>query len=264
MRNLLSALICALLLLSCAQGNKEAKDTKRGHEQCCCGAFADYRALSNEDIQLFEAAFHYALKLTPQCVTTQVVAGTNYKFICKDKANNDIKVVIFQPLPNQGEARVTSIETLEGEDTQELVEVVAQLMYDDVMAAYARREEDAKYAFGRYASDGLKGLLDKVEAAITNGEIEPMMYGWDCDPWILAQDRNMPSAKVVKVHDFTKKQCLVDVTITDGETRCVTLTLVKEGKQWKVDDFATPAMDKNTFAKALQKDFDAALNSMRH
>lgn len=49
-------------------------------------------------------------KLTPQSVATQVVAGTNYKFICTDDSENVVKVVIFKPLPDQGEPKVLSIE----------------------------------------------------------------------------------------------------------------------------------------------------------
>jgi len=51
------------------------------------------------------------IELTPVNVSTQVVAGTNYKFVCKDKSGSTYHVIIYQKLPAYGgEAEVTSIE----------------------------------------------------------------------------------------------------------------------------------------------------------
>lgn len=47
---------------------------------------------------------------TPESVATQVVAGTNYRFICTAKTATpgpetyEAEIIVFQPLPGQGEA----------------------------------------------------------------------------------------------------------------------------------------------------------------
>ncbi len=52
----------------------------------------------------------------PMNVATQVVAGTNYRFLCKAKEMNGegkkyyAAIVIHLPLPGQGEPRLLSIE----------------------------------------------------------------------------------------------------------------------------------------------------------
>ena len=49
-------------------------------------------------------------------MATQVVAGTNYRFVCKAREKGrrgkrfDAVIVIYKPLPGQGEPRITSIE----------------------------------------------------------------------------------------------------------------------------------------------------------
>ncbi|GEM_PF-426371 len=75
-----------------------------------CGAYSDQDELSKEDLELFNATYKGEVKLTPYTVSSQVVAGTNYAYTCKDKDGNTYKVVIFQPLPGQGDPEVTSVE----------------------------------------------------------------------------------------------------------------------------------------------------------
>ncbi len=58
-----------------------------------------------------------SIQYTAQTVSKQVVAGTNYKFICEanDPATNtkySVEIVIYKPLPNQGDAKISSIEKL--------------------------------------------------------------------------------------------------------------------------------------------------------
>lgn len=252
--------IIALGLHSCANRGTEASNG--ADNMYICGAYADYRALTDEDIEVFESAYNYGLQLTPQSVATQVVAGTNYKFICTDKAGNDVRVVIFQPLPNHGEPRVTGIETVSGQDTPGAVAVAAQIMYDDVMSMYDSGGEGRDNAFRRYASSKLLNLVDEVDDAIAKGDIDPIIYGWDCDPWIMAQDWSHPTAKVVKVYDLSDNGCMVDVAIMDGEVEGdatnITVALVKENGMWKVDDFALSASDADTFATMLKDDYESA------
>ena len=74
------------------------------------GAYTDGRALTDEELTLFRKTYKGKTKLTPVSVSTQVVAGTNYRFVCKDKAGKQVIVVIFQTLPCYGgKAEVTSI-----------------------------------------------------------------------------------------------------------------------------------------------------------
>lgn len=102
------ASIACLFATSCA--NKNAETSNDSENQYMVGAYADYRALDDEDRQLFESTYTHKAKLTPQSVATQVVAGTNCRFICTDDSKNVVRVVIFKPLPNQGEPKVSSIE----------------------------------------------------------------------------------------------------------------------------------------------------------
>ncbi len=64
----------------------------------------------NNAMSDYKSTKHY----TPKSVTTQVVAGTNYKFICDiEGENRQAEVVIFKPLPHTGDKpSVTSIREL--------------------------------------------------------------------------------------------------------------------------------------------------------
>lgn len=82
------------------------------------GGFSEPRRLSDEEALLFEsvASKVAGVNYTPMNVATQIVAGTNYRFLCKGK---DVErggkkfyavIVVHKPLPNQGEPRILSIE----------------------------------------------------------------------------------------------------------------------------------------------------------
>lgn len=49
------------------------------------------------------------LDLKPLKVARQVVAGMNYRFTCIDSNRKKMEVVVYEPLPGQGEAHITSI-----------------------------------------------------------------------------------------------------------------------------------------------------------
>lgn len=63
------------------------------------GGYTQYRKLTDNDRLIFERTYHDHLSLTPKRVATQVVAGTNYRFLCEDTHTNPYEVVIFVPLP---------------------------------------------------------------------------------------------------------------------------------------------------------------------
>lgn len=67
------------------------------------GGYTDYRELSDEDKTLFAKAYKGDIKLTPQSVATQVVAGLKYRYVCKDGSGKKYMVTIFQNLSGETE-----------------------------------------------------------------------------------------------------------------------------------------------------------------
>ena len=74
------------------------------------GAYDKPTKVTIEEIALFHKAVDTRMALTPKKVSRQLVAGTNYELICKDANGKKHTIVIFQPLPGQGEPRITSID----------------------------------------------------------------------------------------------------------------------------------------------------------
>lgn len=77
------------------------------------GAYNDTKVVTNEDIEVFNSAistYDPSLHLTPQKVSHQVVAGLNYRFLCTDEHKREHTVVIYKPLPGNGEPTVTSFD----------------------------------------------------------------------------------------------------------------------------------------------------------
>ena len=78
--------------------------------------FSEQRPLTAEDSAAFaEATKDYAyLSLKPLSVATQIVAGTNYLFVCEMKAfggpATQTNVKIFKPLPGRGAAELIVVE----------------------------------------------------------------------------------------------------------------------------------------------------------
>jgi len=93
-------------------GNLEAGKT----DEMLLGGFSEQRPLTAEDSAVFaEATKDYAyLGLKPLSVATQIVAGTNYLFVCEMKAFGgpavQTNVKIFKPLPGRGAAELIVVE----------------------------------------------------------------------------------------------------------------------------------------------------------
>ena len=93
-------------------GNLETGKT----DEMLMGGFSEQRPLTAEDSAVFAAATKdYAyLGLTPLSVSTQVVAGMNYLFVCEMKAfggpATQTNVKIFKPLPGRGEPEMIVVE----------------------------------------------------------------------------------------------------------------------------------------------------------
>lgn len=79
-----------------------------------CGGYTAQREPNAEELELFRnVTKDNELTLSPLSVSTQVVAGLNYKFYCRYEAADDsghCYVTIYKPL--NGEARITGIEKL--------------------------------------------------------------------------------------------------------------------------------------------------------
>ncbi len=88
---------------------KEGATPAKPREQLV-GAYGEYHKVSKEETDLFLSTYKGDIELTPKKVSTQVVAGMNYSFWCQDKAGKNYEVIIFQPLPGQGNPEVTSVE----------------------------------------------------------------------------------------------------------------------------------------------------------
>ena len=94
--------------------------------QQLCGGYTDQREPTDEEIDIFRSVIGgREVVYTPLSVSTQVVAGINYRFYCRYEdisdgiqrkdADDDVKygycwITIFKPLPGRGEPTLTSIE----------------------------------------------------------------------------------------------------------------------------------------------------------
>ena len=85
-------------------------------DEMLMGGYSEQRSLTAEDSAVFVAATKdYAyLNLTPLSVSTQVVAGMNYLFLCEMKAFGgaavQTNVKVFKPLPGRGEPELIVVE----------------------------------------------------------------------------------------------------------------------------------------------------------
>jgi hypothetical protein len=77
------------------------------------GAFSPYRALAPEDKEIFGKAYDgiAGAKWTPFAVSTQVVAGTNYRFLC------GVSLVTAKPVEKLAIAKI--FRSLDGEVTNQ-------------------------------------------------------------------------------------------------------------------------------------------------
>ena len=80
------------------------------------GGWTAYGPVTEKDQNVWNVATKglVGVKYTPQSVSTQVVAGTNYRFRCSasmppSNAVWEAIVEIFAPLPGQGEPYITGI-----------------------------------------------------------------------------------------------------------------------------------------------------------
>ncbi len=108
MKKILLALSAMIALLGCSS-TKKTDD--RNDRKIITGGYSEHRQLNAEDLKFFnEVSESYGgLELTPITVSTQVVAGFNYCYRCKNKKGKFYEVTIFQPLPEEGQPIITKI-----------------------------------------------------------------------------------------------------------------------------------------------------------
>ena len=99
MKKIFSIIMIAVALTACKSNSNQM-----------VGAYGETTKVTAAQVEIFNKAVDASLHLTPKKVSSQVVAGTNYKFICEDADGKEHKVIVFQPLPGQGEPRVTCID----------------------------------------------------------------------------------------------------------------------------------------------------------
>lgn len=110
--------LAAATLASC--GGPAKRTENREERTVLCGGFTDLRTPTEQEKELFRTvtAGLVGVSYTPEQVSTQIVAGTNYRFVCKAVSATlpaetyQAEVVVYQPLPGQGEARITGIKRL--------------------------------------------------------------------------------------------------------------------------------------------------------
>lgn len=112
MRRIVMLLAAAVIVAGC--GNHLAKQQTEARQEPLCGGYTEQREPTEMEMEMFSAVTGTGeMTLTPLSVSTQVVAGTNYKFWCRyqDKdAGGHCWVVIFKPLLGRGEPELTSIQ----------------------------------------------------------------------------------------------------------------------------------------------------------
>lgn len=81
------------------------------------GSWTKFRVVTDEDVEIFKEATERLVGVTyePLIVSTQIVAGTNYKFICNaatvmlSPVEYLAEVLIFKPLPSASDTTATII-----------------------------------------------------------------------------------------------------------------------------------------------------------
>ncbi len=82
----------------------------RSKDNALVGAYGHPSQITPEIQKLFIQAMKGDMRFTPKKVRMQIVAGTNYEFLCMDTDKNPHTVVVFNPLPGRGGPRVVSID----------------------------------------------------------------------------------------------------------------------------------------------------------
>ena len=104
MNRILAMMIALVGLIGCSCGN--GTGTKG-----ITGAYSKAGKLSEEEKAIFSEVVspYVEPELKAEKVSRQVVAGTNYCFVCKDPDGKRVEVVVYVPLPGNGDPDITSV-----------------------------------------------------------------------------------------------------------------------------------------------------------
>lgn len=100
------------VLAACTKQTTES----RVEQPVACGGYTEYRELNEEDAQLFAEVYAEEPALEPYAVATQVVAGTNYRFLCRDAEKKEYVVSVFVPLPCYADTQQVTVSVSKSED----------------------------------------------------------------------------------------------------------------------------------------------------
>lgn len=111
---IVASVVFMLLTIVFTQTNCSRKTVNPEDENLyTCGGYSKERDVNQEDSTFFFDTYKGETALIPIKVSTQIVAGMNYKFICKDKDENQYVVHIYKRLEcDGGNAEVTSVTKL--------------------------------------------------------------------------------------------------------------------------------------------------------
>ena len=111
-----------LAFAACGGGRKNTAAMQNNEEKetplTLVGAFGNQREITEQEMEMFRAVTQEqdSVVYTPLSVSTQVVAGINYRFWCRfentlgQEDYGHCWVTVFKPLPGQGNPRVTRVD----------------------------------------------------------------------------------------------------------------------------------------------------------
>lgn len=148
---LLSLACIAILTLACNKQASQSTATIKTEFPAACGGYTDYRVLSDDEVVLFDSIYGEAAPaLKPYAVATQVVAGTNYRFLCHDEAKQEYVVTIFVPLPCYADSQQTKVTNIQFPFPQTIVGNWTIRQFDDIILT----EDSVEFPKVTFSEDG--------------------------------------------------------------------------------------------------------------
>lgn len=100
MKKLIVAVLACVSTLCGCQCHKADNDMN-----VTCGGYSKEAKVTAQEMEVWDSVakiYPMLNELTPETVKSQVVAGMNYDFSCRDKQGKPQSVKIFMPLPGEG------------------------------------------------------------------------------------------------------------------------------------------------------------------
>lgn len=112
---ILAGAILVFLCCSCGSGARRHAPNTDAAEEILCGGYTEFRALTETELEMFDRLVSQieGSRLDAEQVATQVVNGTNYRFLASSAQDELVMVTIYEPLPGNGEPRITGVEKIE-------------------------------------------------------------------------------------------------------------------------------------------------------